>query len=808
MSGAPPKFRASVRNESRFREHAKDSNAADDEFEAKRERLKKRLRKGTMKKVVWTGLLPAILALVFVAGCSRNPNVLKQKYLESGNRFFEKQQYREAAIQYENAIQIDPKYVNAHYRLALCFLHLSDWNGAYAELNRTTDLSPDDADAQLDLGNLLLGQRRYQEAQDRADLVLTGDPRNVKARILRANALAELQNMDASLQEMQTAIDLDPQRASSYLNMALLHTSAKQTAAAEEDFQKALSMDPKSLAARLGLGNIYSEEQRWSEAEAQFRQAIEQEPQNLVPRISLCNVFLAENQRSQAEKVAADAKEALKSSAEGYRVLGDFYFRVGDIPKALQEYASLYKDHPKDLRVKKNYIQLLILQGHLAEANTLNQDILKANEKDQDSQLFRAQILVQQGRPGDATGLLEAAIKNEPSNAAAHYYLGLAFAATGNPEQAQAEWRETVGLDPNLVEAQSALAAAALKKGDPLDLRAAAEAIIGARPKLPDGYVLRAIAEVSTKDQSAAEVDLNRAIQVAPQNFVGYTHLAEFRALQKKYAEAERLYSQALALNSNSTEALQGLVAVLIEEKQTDKALAKVDEMISRAPETGAYYLLRANLLTGTKPPQYDQAEAALLKASDLNRSDATALISLSQLYVNRGSTEKAVTSLQEGIQRDPKNAQAYLLLGALEERQQNWQKAQELYQKALELQPDFPLASNNLAYLMLEHGENIDVALSLAQTARQKLPDNPGVADTLAWAYFKKGTYKLSIELLEEAIKKLDDPSFHYHLGLAYQKIDDKPRAKMQLEHVLRVNPTFEHAGDIKNALAALGRG
>src|SRR6202030_3912908 len=118
--------------------------------------------------------------------------------------------------------------------------------------------------------------------------------------------------------------------------------------------------------------------------------------------------------------------------------------------------------------------------------------------------------------------------------------------------------------------------------------------------------------------------------------------------------------------------------------------------------------------------------------------------------------------SAQEALQHNPKNAQLSFLVGAIEDSQGHWQKAQDLYQKALQLQPDLALASNNLAYSMLEHGGNSDVALTLAQTARQKLPDNPSVADTLAWVYYKKGTYTLAIHLLEEAIKKApDDPSF-----------------------------------------------
>ena len=53
-------------------------------------------------------------------------------------------------------------------------------------------------------------------------------------------------------------------------------------------------------------------------------------------------------------------------------------------------------------------------------------------------------------------------------------------------------------------------------------------------------------------------------------------------------------------------------------------------------------------------------------------------------------------------------------------------------------------MAANNLAYLMLENGENVDVALTMAQTARRAMPDSPNSADTLAWAYYYKGTYGL----------------------------------------------------------------
>jgi Flp pilus assembly protein TadD len=106
----------------------------------------------------------------------------------------------------------------------------------------------------------------------------------------------------------------------------------------------------------------------------------------------------------------------------------------------------------------------------------------------------------------------------------------------------------------------------------------------------------------------------------------------------------------------------------------------------------------------------------------------------------------------------------------------------------------------------MLEHDQNTDVALSLAQTARRGMPNDPGVADTLGWAYYRKGSYQLAVDLLEEAAKKApQNPNIHYHLGLAYQQVHNVPAAKSELDSALKLSPSGPHAGEIHDALAKL---
>src|SRR5512147_651502 len=92
----------------------------------------------------------ALLLFVIISaslGCSRDPNVRKRKYLESGNRYFEKHQYREAGIQYSNAIQVDGRFADAHYQLARVYLAMEAYGNAYGELRRTVELAPDNIQA-------------------------------------------------------------------------------------------------------------------------------------------------------------------------------------------------------------------------------------------------------------------------------------------------------------------------------------------------------------------------------------------------------------------------------------------------------------------------------------------------------------------------------------------------------------------------------------------------------------------------------------------------------------------------------------
>src|SRR5580700_5187065 len=184
-------------------------------------------------------------------------------------------------------------------------------------------------------------------------------------------------------------------------------------------------------------------------------------------------------------------------------------------------------------------------------------------------------------------------------------------------------------------------------------------------------------------------------------------------------------------------------------------------------------------------------AEAEFRQASDLDSKNVEARIKIGLVQSQRGATDEALQTYLDGAKANPKEIVFYLLAGGIYESKQDWDHAKQQYQKVLEMQPQNPLASNNLAYVMLQQGGNVDVAFAMAQTARRQLPDNPNSADTLGWAFYHKHVYASAINLFKEAVKKEPESAlFNYHLGLAYAKAGQTSLARQQLDRVVRLQP------------------
>src|SRR2546422_2743620 len=226
-----------------------------------------------------------------LTGCSRDPNVRKQKYFESGQRYFEKGRYKEAVIQFRNATGVDGMYIDAHYQLAQSYMKVQDWQHAYLELSRTVELQPDHYKAKADLANLLIATSRsssgsvnleqLKTVQGYADSLLEKRPNDPESHIVAANLSGVQQKYDQALTETKKAISLAPDHGDYYLDLALLQTQTNQFDAAEINYKKAIELKASGANPHMALAAFYQARARYPEAEQEVRDLLVTDPKNV-----------------------------------------------------------------------------------------------------------------------------------------------------------------------------------------------------------------------------------------------------------------------------------------------------------------------------------------------------------------------------------------------------------------------------------------------------------------------------------------------------------------------------------------------
>src|SRR5438128_810296 len=95
-----------------------------------------------MSKAVAAVFLHLLAVLVSTTGCSRSPEAKKAHHLHRGDRYFAREQYREAVIEYANVLQLDRVNTRAIRQLAFAHYQLGQIGQAFPYLVKSQELVP------------------------------------------------------------------------------------------------------------------------------------------------------------------------------------------------------------------------------------------------------------------------------------------------------------------------------------------------------------------------------------------------------------------------------------------------------------------------------------------------------------------------------------------------------------------------------------------------------------------------------------------------------------------------------------------
>ena len=259
----------------------------------------------------------------------------------------------------------------------------------------------------------------------------------------------------------------------------------------------------------------------------------------------------------------------------------------------------------------------------------------------------------------------------------------------------------------------------------------------------------------------------------------------------KDRKKAEEYLTELLAIDPGHIQA----VALLIGLQHKDDlvgAEAFVRQQIAKVPKDYRLYLVLGELLE--KQKKDEEALAAYDKVQELSPENTQSMLAAAKLLTRLGKNKDAMARYQAMVEKDPKSLPGQMGIAALYVAEGNNDKAIEQYKNVLEIKENYPMAANNLAWLIAtEPNGDLGKALMLAMTAKKALPDDPSVADTLGWVHYQRGSYSLALSQFAFALQhRPDDPVFSYHLALAQNGNGQKADAAQTLDKLLKSKVEF----------------
>src|SRR5579864_8227061 len=88
-------------------------------------------------------LITLVICALLLSSCSRDPNARKQAFYNAGLGYLNKGEVKKAAIQFQNALQIDANFAEAANVLGEIRFRQGDYAKAYSLLKQATAAKPE-----------------------------------------------------------------------------------------------------------------------------------------------------------------------------------------------------------------------------------------------------------------------------------------------------------------------------------------------------------------------------------------------------------------------------------------------------------------------------------------------------------------------------------------------------------------------------------------------------------------------------------------------------------------------------------------
>lgn len=603
---------------------------------------------------------------------------------------------------------------------------------------------------------------------------------------------------EAQKELIDRAIKVDPSSTRPKIVLARFHGQNKAFDRAEKVIQDALKMHPEDQGLHLELAGFYENQSEGQDdpalkagfikkAEAILIDLVKKHPKTAKCYLKLGEFYRRQNDLAGAEKTYQALAGMDPGNASHQKVLGLFYATQRMYAKAIPVLKVVCSKSPDDGAARNLLAMMYIESGDIAGARGLLPQIkagLEGSDPDRsltdeerkqkvDVLFLKARIAHKDRDYHQMANHLDEILADMPEHAGANHYRGVLYLKERKTEAAKKAFQVSLKSNPRRLAVREALIRIHLLEQEPDAALKHLAILLRADPANAAMHILNGNAFLLKTMTAEATAAYRTAAGLTPDKPEPYFRLAMVRTMAADTVQALVHLDKVLSLKEDHFGAIAMKAMILQRDGAYDKAIGFLEKTLAAQEGKGKVFKALVQRILGNvyvASQDLDKGKEAFQKAIDLDPGQVDAYVALARLCVTRGETEMAIAHYSQALEKDPDYLQGYMAIGTIYEALGDGKAARRSYERLLAAAPDFVPAANNLAWLLLQAGDDPDKALALSEKAKGKLPGNPAVSDTLGAALLVNGEFASALHELLYASQKLpDNPIVRYHLALAY---------------------------------------
>ena len=547
------------------------------------------------------------------------------------------QHIRDAVIQAQAALKIDPANLEAHRLLARIYVRtLGDMNAgevrqenlakAVEQFEALVKLDPMDAYSALWLARLYRFENRHTEAEAVLRGIVQRNPDSGPALEQLSQLLIDQGRSPEAIELLKRAAG-DDSSPDAYDLLGSAYTQSRDFARAEEAYRKAVEIDPDDPDHRRGLAQALLSQRKYAGALEQYR------------------------------KLA----QADSGNAENYVRMAQINRRLGQFDEAAANLQQAQHLSPGNVEIIYNEALLYQDQGRYADAVKLLSDTIAGMKSRGAGNPGALAILFEQlGSAYRAQQNYPAAIESfeqletlGPEARKRGVLLRInTYRDSRDFDRAIAEARKELEASPKDPDLTAALAMLYGEKSETAQATGLLQGLLQGNESDQEIYLNLAQVQQRGRKYAEAERSAEKAEQLAQEpsgKEAAWFMLGSIYERQKKFDLAEQQFRKVLAVNPNSAPVLNYYGYMLADRGiRLDEAISMIQRAVQQEPANGAY--LDSLGWVYFKLNKLAQAEQSLRKAAGRESHDPTILGHLGDVYLKLGQSERAAELLERSL--------------------------------------------------------------------------------------------------------------------------------------------------------------